>query len=56
MSMISNYIRMDSDEIDKEIEKQKKKLVTAQETIELLGKLKIVAKSKDIDSSEKTEK
>ena len=39
--VISNYLKMNYDELGKEIEKQNKKIKTAQETIRLLRKLQV---------------
>ena len=39
--VISNYLKMNYDELGKEIEKQNKKIKAAQDTIKLLRKLQI---------------
>ena len=40
------YVRMNSEQLAKEIDKQKKKIKIAQETIELLKKLQIAEQAK----------
>jgi len=44
--MISNYIKMNYDELAQEINKQKKKIESAKETIRLLEKLQIAEMAK----------
>ena len=39
--LISNYLKMNYDELSKEIEKQNRKIKAAQETIKLLKKLQV---------------
>lgn len=43
MSNISKYLKMNSEQLEKEILKQQKKITSAKETITLLKKLKISA-------------
>ena len=42
----TTFVRMNSEQLSKEIDKQKKKIRQAQETIELLKKLQIAEQSK----------
>ena len=43
MSSISNYLKMNSEELEKEISKQNKRIASAKETIALLKKLQIAS-------------
>ena len=43
MSSISNYLKMNAEELENEINKQNKKISSAKETISLLKKLQIAA-------------
>jgi len=57
---ISNYVKMDYGQLAKEIEKQTKKIKTAQETIKLLKKLQIAetanSERKKTDNTQDTTK
>lgn len=43
MSSISNYLKMNYEELEKEIAKQNKRIASAKETIALLKKLQIAS-------------
>lgn len=43
MSSISNYLKMNYEELEKEIAKQNKRIASAEETIALLKKLQIAS-------------
>ena len=43
MSMLSNYLKMNAEQLEEEIAKQNKKISSAKETISLLKKLQIAA-------------
>lgn len=52
----SNYIKMNSIQLEEEISKQKAKIKNINETISLLKKLKIAAEISEKDQANKTEK
>lgn len=43
MSIISNYLKMNTSDIEKEISRQMKKITAAKETIALLKRLQVAA-------------
>ena len=45
MSTLSNYLKMDFNELEKEISKQQRKLTSVKETIVLLRKLQVATQS-----------
>ncbi len=51
MSSISNYLKMNSEELEKEITKQNKRIASAKETIALLKKLQIASNATNANNA-----
>ena len=51
---VTAYVRMNNEQLSKEIDKQKKKIRQAQETIELLKKLQIAEMSKSHNQNQQS--